>query len=154
MNLIEWNKESVDEQKRKAAERFKEATINWKNYKETLALERPFESASEKSIENRKKLLNPQDTLALERVLGRSDLFPISYLEMGRKVSRSVCRIEIRDNIGRVLGYGTGFLVSPSLLLTNNHVLEDEESARYSLAQFDYENDLNQYPSSHQVFPH
>ncbi len=146
MNLTEWNKERVDEQKRKAAERFREATVNWKSYKETLALERPFESASERSIENRKRLLDPSDTLALERVLGRSDLFPISYLEMGRKVSRSVCRIEIRDNIGRVLGYGTGFLVSPSLLLTNNHVLEDEECARYSLAQFDYENDLNQYP--------
>jgi endonuclease G len=65
---------------------------------------------------------------------------------MGLNVSRSVCRIEVRDNIGRVLGYGTGFLVSPSLLLTNNHVLEDEEFARFSLAQFNYANDLNQYP--------
>jgi endonuclease G len=146
MNLTEWNKERVDEQKRKAAERFREATVNWKSYKQTLASERPDELASEKSIQNRKRLLDPSDTLALERVLGRSDLFPISYLEMGRNVSRSVCRVEIRDNIGRVLGYGTGFLVSPSLLLTNNHVLEDEECARYSLAQFDYENDLNQYP--------
>ncbi|TKI80426.1 trypsin-like peptidase domain-containing protein, partial [Bacillus cereus] len=53
--------------------------------------------------------------------------------------AKSVCRIEVRDRIGRVRGHGTGFLVSPSLLLTNNHVLADEDAALFSLAQFNYE---------------
>jgi endonuclease G len=57
-----------------------------------------------------------------------------------------VCRIEVRDHIGRVLGHGTGFLVAPSLLMTNNHVLEIADAARFSLAQFNYETDLQLLP--------
>ncbi len=146
MKLTEWNIDRVREQERNAARRFHEATDKWLEYKEMLAFGTPSSHATEERIEDRKKLLDPRDSLALERVTGRSDLFPISYLEVGKSVSRSVCRIEIRDGIGRVLGYGTGFLVSPTLLLTNNHVLESGEHAENSLAQFDYENDLNRYP--------
>jgi endonuclease G len=82
----------------------------------------------------------------MKRIIGESDLFPISYLEAGVKAGKSVCRIEIRDSIGRVLGHGTGFLVAPSLLLTNNHVLDNEDVARFSLAQFNCEVDLNLMP--------
>jgi endonuclease G len=150
MSLIECNRDLAEEQERKAADRFKEAAkrgaASWNKYKKTLATSKPSELATEENIKDRKKLLDPGDKLALERILGNSDLFPISYLEMGLKVSKSVCRIEICDSIGRVRGYGTGFLVSPSLLLTNNHVLEKKESARNSVAQFNYANDLNLYP--------
>lgn len=92
------------------------------------------------------RTIDPCDGLTMERLVGNSDLFPISYLESGLKAGKSVCRIEVRDRIGRVLGYGTGFMVSPSLLLTNNHVLEDGEAAQYSLAQFNCETDLNLLP--------
>jgi endonuclease G len=100
----------------------------------------------------RKELIDPRDGLAMERLIGESDLFPISYLEAGLKASHPVCRIEIRDRIGRVLGHGTGFLVTPALLLTNNHVLEDSDSARFSLAQFNYEVDLNLMPRQAKSF--
>ena len=36
---------------------------------------------------------------------------------------------------------GTGFLVAPGLLLTNNHVIPDEEAAAGFIAEFDYELD-------------
>lgn len=150
MTQIGRTRELRREQDRKAAERFHKAAgkgpADWKEYREKLAASKPSELASKENLTNRKRMLDSNDHLALERILGTSDLFPISHLEIGLKVSRSVCRVEIRDRIGRVAGYGTGFLVSPSLLLTNNHVLEDGESARHSLAQFNYENDANMSP--------
>ncbi len=150
MSILICNRELIEEQEKKAADRFEKATkkagADWESYRKSLAVSKPSELATGEKLDNRKRLLDPDDTLALERIMGKSDLFPISYLEIGKKVSKSVCRVEIRDSIGRVQGYGTGFLVSPSLLLTNNHVLEEEESARYSVAQFNYENDINLYP--------
>jgi endonuclease G len=111
-----------------------------------LSTQSPLEVDTSYRVAIRKTLINPRDGLSMERIIGESDLFPISYLEAGLKAGKSVCRIEIRDSIGRVLGHGTGFLVAPSLLLTNNHVLDNEDVARFSLAQFNYEVDLNLMP--------
>lgn len=90
--------------------------------------------------------IDPHDGLALERIIGASDLLPIAYFEAGTLKAKSVCRIEVHDRRGSVVGYGTGFLVTPRLLLTNNHVLPDSQLALYSLAQFDYENDVRLLP--------
>lgn len=83
------------------------------------------------------------DVNVLERILGTNDLMPISYLWLGLQRSRSVGRIEIRNRDRQRLGFGTGFLVSPHLVMTNNHVLESPEDARYSVLELDYEVDLN-----------
>jgi hypothetical protein len=61
--------------------------------------------------------------IALERIIGKSDLIGVHYLDLGMIVSRSVGRIQVRTSTGQLQGYGTGFMVSPRLLLTNNHVL-------------------------------
>lgn len=74
-----------------------------------------------------------------ERILGQRDLMSISYLEYGLRVSRSVCRIILRSLSQRVIGYGTGCMVSPRLLLTNNHVLSSIEEATSALAEFNYQ---------------
>ncbi|MBN2613199.1 MAG: DNA/RNA non-specific endonuclease [Bacteroidales bacterium] len=79
---------------------------------------------------------------ALERILGTNDLVDINYLVKGINTSRAVCRLILRDNAGREIGYGTGFKVSPHLLLTNHHVLTDERMAGLALAEFNYELDL------------
>src|SRR4051812_9586990 len=55
--------------------------------------------------------------LALERILGSNDLMPVSFLAIGRLRARSVGRVHINDAAGHRLGYGTGFMVSPRLLL-------------------------------------
>ncbi|TWT27080.1 DNA/RNA non-specific endonuclease [Planomicrobium sp. CPCC 101110] len=91
----------------------------------------------------RSSVINAQDTLSIERIIHKNDLLPIAYLEAGTKASRAVCRIAVQDRNGRIQGYGTGFLVSPTLLLTNNHVLDTKEAALYSVAEFNYENDLD-----------
>ena len=80
--------------------------------------------------------------LVLERILGRNDLMGVQYLELGQIAARCVGRVIIRDQSRRTVGYGTGFLVSPRLLLTNNHVLDSAKTAATSQVQFDYQEDM------------
>jgi endonuclease G, mitochondrial len=77
--------------------------------------------------------------VALERLLGTNDLVGIAFLLEGYAVGRAVARIEVGAAAGQLEGYGTGFMVSPRLLLTNNHVFPSADVAGGSLAQFDYE---------------
>jgi len=87
---------------------------------------------------------------ALERIIGTNDLMGVAFLERGLAVSRTVARIWVSVSGGNPAGYGTGFLISPRLLLTNNHVLSDAATARSSRAQFNYQlgSDGNVYPAS------
>ncbi len=79
------------------------------------------------------------DSVVLERILGLSDLMGIFFFELGLRISRSIGRISVRGATGALLGYGTGFLVSPKLLITNNHVLGSAAEASHSLAEFNYQ---------------
>jgi endonuclease G len=106
----------------------------------------PLAAESDERKRVRLSTIDPHDGLALERIIGASDLLPLAYLEAGTLCARPVCRVEVHDRRGSVLGYGTGFMVAPDLMLTNNHVLHEAQSALYSLAQFDYENDVLMQP--------
>lgn len=77
--------------------------------------------------------------IALERILGTNDFMGIGFLEKGLSISHAVARVQIKSSQGAVVGYGTGFLVSPRLLMTNNHVLEAREAATASLAEFNFQ---------------
>ena len=79
----------------------------------------------------------------LERILGNNDLIGVAFLERGLQVARSVGRVWVGVSGGRPSGFGTGFLVSPRLLLTNHHVFQDAAVARTSLIEFDYQLGLN-----------
>ena len=81
------------------------------------------------------------EAIGLERVVGKKDFLDANFMEIGLAVARFVGRINIRSDSGRSIGYGTGFMVSPRLLLTNNHVLGSAEEARASEVEFDYQND-------------
>lgn len=76
-----------------------------------------------------------------ERMIGRSDLLPVNYLERGVRAAKAVGRI------GRVQAdlqgsfWGTGFLISPHLLITNNHVIETDAIAANAVVEFDYQRD-------------
>ncbi|QDY44796.1 endonuclease [Planococcus glaciei] len=95
---------------------------------------------------SRSSVINVHDNLAMERIINRSDLFPIAHLQAGLDVSKAVCRIFLRNRSGQIEGYGTGFMVAPSLLLTNNHVLDTFDAAQYAVAEFNYEDDVNFMP--------
>ncbi len=83
---------------------------------------------------------------ALERIMGTSDLMGIAFLERGLQVARSVGRVWVNVDLGKPEAYGTGFLVSPRLLLTNHHVLGDKAVAARSSVQFDYALRANSEP--------
>jgi len=71
-----------------------------------------------------------------ERIIGVSkDLQAWSFLPRGVRAAGSVARISVREN-GRELPLGTGFLVSPRLLMTNHHVLPDQASAQACFVEF------------------
>lgn len=77
----------------------------------------------------------------LERQIGGNDLVGINYLELGTLCARSVCRIRLRNSGGATVGFGTGFLVAPGVLMTNHHVISTADDARFAQAEFDYELD-------------
>lgn len=74
----------------------------------------------------------------LERILGRDDSQGAAFIFDGACAARSVGRIILRGPGGNTRGFGTGFMVSPHLLMTNNHVLENESAAATSVVEWDY----------------
>ncbi len=77
--------------------------------------------------------------LALERFLGTNDLMGVAFLEEGLRAARTIARIWVNVASGRPSAYGTGFMVSPRLMITNHHVLGTATAASSSLAEFDYQ---------------
>ena len=92
------------------------------------------------------------DFVALERLLGSNDLISAAFLEAGASAARTVGRIVICAAGGRVIGYGTGSLVGPGLVLTNNHVLQDAAAAAQSRIEFDYQLGLDGTPAQSTSF--
>lgn len=86
------------------------------------------------------------------RIIGASDLVDVSFLACGMNAARAVCRIRVQVSDDNAPGYGTGFLVAPTLLLTNNHVLESPAAARASRADFNYEKGTELIAKSATVF--
>jgi V8-like Glu-specific endopeptidase len=80
---------------------------------------------------------------SLEQIIGANNLKQISWLQQGLQVSSGVCRILTPS------GMGTGFLIGPNLIMTNNHVISDESTAAQSVAEFNYQSDIsgNSLPS-------
>lgn len=76
----------------------------------------PLAAESDERKRVRLSTIDPHDGLALERLIGASDLLPLAYLEAGLRCARHVCRVEVHDRRGSVLGYGTGFMVAPALM--------------------------------------
>jgi len=79
----------------------------------------------------------------LERYIGENDLLRFNYLSRGVQAGQSVCRIYVADVFGGGGSWGTGFLITPGLIITNNHVIPDEGSAQRAFAEFGYEADNN-----------
>ncbi len=75
-----------------------------------------------------------------ERIIKGNDFKDFPPNELGRTAGKPVARIEnIPGNGMQAEGFATGFLVSPHLLMTNNHVFPDKESAKNCAANFLYE---------------
>lgn len=82
----------------------------------------------------------------LEKVINQPDFLEARYLEGGFVAQRTVGRVVIRGADGRTAGFGTGFLVSAHLLLTNHHVLPAADVAAGSVLQLDFQRGLDGDP--------
>jgi endonuclease G len=80
------------------------------------------------------------EVLGLERLMGRNDLVDVGFLERGQLASRSVGRIRISSPQAH---FGSGFMVSPRLLLTNNHVLSEPGEAARGFVEFNFQAGLD-----------
>ena len=77
-----------------------------------------------------------------ESIWGKTiDFVGVAFFDRGRRAARPVCRIA---QGGQAIG--TGFLISPRLLITNNHVIGSPDEARLMAAEFDYELDIDDHP--------
>ena len=108
----------------------------------------PIEMTVEKMrLRQRQLLAETHDMRAaeigLERIIQGNDLDSINYLVKGTAAARSVCRIQLRDSKSNLLGYGSGVLIGPGLLLTNHHVFGKPADAANSIADFNYELDVS-----------
>lgn len=67
------------------------------------------------------------------------DFLPTPFLDQGARICRSVGKIVV--SWGGATDLGTGVLIAPGILLTNEHVLRGEDSARLAIIEFDFEDD-------------
>ena len=75
-----------------------------------------------------------------ERIWGKTvDFVDVSFFERGLRAARAVARIITKDGAA----CGTGFLISPRLLMTNNHVIGSAAESAGLLAEFEYQRDLD-----------
>jgi V8-like Glu-specific endopeptidase len=72
-----------------------------------------------------------------ETILHLNVLKQVHWIARAVEVSNSVCRLLTPK------GLATGFLVAPGILMTNNHVIPDQNVARQSQAEFNYEQDVS-----------
>lgn len=70
----------------------------------------------------------------LERIIGQNHLMSSFFLPLGAERACAVGRI-VTKNGG---GVGTGFLISKRLLMTNNHVIQNDRIAALCRIEFDY----------------
>jgi endonuclease G, mitochondrial len=105
--------------------------------------ERSARAMDDDAFHLRKKFAESRksDPNGYERIIGASDLLSINFLDRGRRAADAVCRIKLPIDGGEA--FGTGFLIGPRLLITNNHVLSSAAEAAQAEAEFNYEHDVD-----------
>lgn len=73
-----------------------------------------------------------------EKIIGTNNLRTISVLEKMVQISRSVVHVTIPGK-----GVATGFMITPDVLMTNNHVFTSADDARDAVVRFNYQIDLS-----------
>jgi V8-like Glu-specific endopeptidase len=72
-----------------------------------------------------------------EKIIGENTLRDIYILNLALEASKAVVRIATQK------GAGTGFMIAPDLLMTNNHVINSQEVGEKSNFSYNYQLDIN-----------
>lgn len=82
----------------------------------------------------------------MERIIDEANFLPVSFLERGVEVQRAVARVVLTQPhvvpqgvFPAGTGWATGFMISPSLFLTNNHVIPNAAFAGKIRMQFNFQ---------------
>lgn len=107
----------------------------------------PVQFESRALLDQRKEVLRRQSAefpeFALERLLGKNDLLPFNYFLRGQRAGKAVARILVKNADDDLVAYGTGFMISPVLMMTNKHVLPTDGDVHTSQLEFGYEQDVS-----------
>jgi len=82
----------------------------------------------------------------LERLINSNDLLPVSFLEEGAKKAQPIGKITAGPYLG------TGFLIAPDIIMTNNHVIKSEQEAQNAFIEFNYELGVDAIPKNSESF--
>ncbi|MBV7332660.1 trypsin-like peptidase domain-containing protein [Chloroflexi bacterium TSY] len=77
-----------------------------------------------------------------EKIIGENTLRHIYLLQQALSAAEAVVHLHVTHDDGSE-ALGTGFLVAPDLLMTNNHVVATASSAGKTLYNFNYQLDVN-----------
>jgi endonuclease G, mitochondrial len=109
---------------------------------ETTPTDAPDELA-QKAVERAPVPNSTPPEKLLEAIINTPDFVGTRYLDAGVAAARAVGRILIKDDRGRLIGHGTGSMISPHLMLTNHHVLDTAQAAATSNVEFDYQDGID-----------
>jgi len=107
-------------------QRFKQASFSPSDLNKKLG-DGPIKlTVEQKQLRQRQLLAQTDDPqmvqTGLERIIQGNDLDSINYLAKGTLASHAVCRIQLKDARANLVGYASGFMIGPGLLMTNHHV--------------------------------
>ena len=89
-----------------------------------------------------------ENKLETHKITGTTpDFLPVAFLEKGQQVQKAVARVVLPDG-----KFGTGFLISPSLLITNNHVIGTPDLALKAKFEFNYQKNINNETQNIQTY--
>jgi len=72
-----------------------------------------------------------------EKIIGENTLRDIYILNLALEASKAVVHLQLPKNAG------TGFMIAPDLLMTNNHVIASRQQAEQTEYTFNYQLDIN-----------
>lgn len=101
------------------------------------------ERLAEKAVERAPVPNSTPPEKLLEAIVNTADFVGTRYLDAGVAAARAVGRILVKDANGRLLGHGTGSMISPQLMLTNHHVFDTAQTAATSHVEFNYQDGID-----------
>lgn len=108
----------------------------------------PISKAGDKNVVSKEDYLTESKIERIITVTGdEPDFLPVHFLECGWNFSKPVARVKLPG-----YWWGSGFLVSRSLFMTNNHVIHNKAEGRIAEAEFNYQLDHDANPTPKDVF--